>query len=1116
MKILLGLLFFATAASAISQVLPGRDAFVVHRPEQHLSTGRTLPASALVVERPTDAYMPGVIIVKTRGSYGQVTKASKIEGSTVQSTLNTLDISEVTSTYPTPGNASAADVKLASEIGLDRIYTITFSDPIDAFDVCLRMMANPDVEYAMPMIIHKQSFIPNDALYNQQTWMKNMKIEDAWDESKGSSSVIIAIVDSGTDWMHEDLSAKIKMNSKEVPGNGKDDDQNGYVDDVRGWDFVGNVSAQEAYAGVLRPDNDPRVSFGTINGTNGHGTMTAGCAAANTNNGIGVAGTGFNCMILPIKVGSDNPQVGGLLAGYKGVKYAADMGAQIINCSWGGTTPDPGGQDLMNYCLAKGALVVAASGNDGLFTDATPHYPSSFAGVLSVGASTSSNAPSYFSNYGYDVTTYAPGENILTTFQNNTYQSTNGTSFSSPFVAGICGLIKSKHPEWTPEMIIQQVRSTSDPMQGVTGSNRPKYYGCVNASKALRYNASFSSGDRIPGIDMLSMSAGATGQITTYDPVNVDIVLKNYLGDATDVKLTVEPLGGAVDITGNKSVAVPTVLHDATTTLNLTVKLKPTYPWYEANQQFMITVQSGSYLNYILVRIPVKLPTSNSHVTVSSSQYLSFDLADFTADGTLWTTGTYLSTNAVFAGTKSGISGVLAAPFKPTTICGVSGTMLMLGGQLSGKPTIAVTTNAKDWTPIDVSTSMSSVAGIAMIDGQLGFAFGNPVGGKIGLAKTTDGGITWSKVNNGPTSNTGETILPHVFHSNSKGVWFATSARRIISTINRGANWSSTVLPTPTGSEIKSIAVDTLLNGAAVYKNGSNYYVALSEAGSVWKSDAVNSSALGIVPAAVASPGKNLVLVGSNGEVFGSDNAGKDWQVILSRSPMTVTRAVAKTSGSTTLVTTGLNVGLLTYKYSGPNGTRIASLASDVIDYGTLESGQNRLRSIRVESTGESSVAITSRTLTPDASTPADAFRIVTEIDSIIEAGSSDNLGVRLYATTVGAYSATVTFTTNAQTNSTLSCLLKATVQEPVSVNDFTVSHTVRLYPNPSSSELMVELPADATLDMYNVNGELVAQLGSYQAGNQSLSVASLIPGTYQLRIRFAHEEMRIPFVRIP
>ncbi|MCO6465565.1 MAG: S8 family serine peptidase, partial [Bradyrhizobiaceae bacterium] len=580
-------------------------------------------------------------------------------------------------------------------------------------------------------------------------------------------------------------------------------------------------------------------------------------------------------------------------------------------CSWGGTTPDPGGQDLMNYCLAKGALVVAASGNDGLFTDATPHFPSSFAGVLSVGASTSSNSPSYFSNYGYDVTTYAPGENILTTFQNNTYQSTNGTSFSSPFVAGICGLIKAKHPEWTPEMIIQQVRSTSDPMKGVAGSNRPKYFGCVNASKALRYNDSFSSGDKVPGIDMLSLSAGATGQITSYDPVDVDIVLKNHLGDATDVKLTIEPLGGAVEVTGNTNITVPTILHDATTTLNLTVKLKPTYPWYEADQKFMITVQSGSYLNYVLVRIPVKLPTSNSHVLETSNQYVSFDIADLSADGTIWVAGTYLATNAIFTGNKNGANGVLAAPFKPATICGVSGTKVMLGGLMGGKPTIALTTNAKDWSPIDVSTSMSSVAGIAMIDGQLGFAFGNPIGGKIGIAKTTDGGLTWAKIHNSLTANSGETVLPHVFHVNSKGVWFATSAKRIISTMNRGATWSSSIIPASSGSEIKSIAVDTLLNGAAVYKNGSNYYVALSEEGSVWKSDAVNSNALGIVPAAVASPGKNLVLVGSNGEVFGSDNAGKDWQVILSRSPMTVTRAVAKTSGSTTLVTTGLNVGLL-------------------------------------------------------------------------------------------------------------------------------------------------------------------------------------------------------------
>lgn len=1117
------LLFVITVCSidVTSQILPGRDAYQVQTQAVTLSNGAALPASAFVVERPApNTYIQGMVLIKTRGTYGVHRHEGSIDGSSVNELLNVISTTNVTSTYVTPANASDEDVRLASQIGLDRIYTVRYASQEDAFDVCKRMMLQPDIEYAVPVLLHQQSFIPNDPKYAQQTWMKNLKMEEAWDVTRGSANVLIAIVDSGTDWMHEDLAGKIRINKNEIANNQIDDDQNGFVDDVRGWDFVGNVSAQEAYSGVLRPDNDPRVSYPTINGTNGHGTLTAGCAAASTNNGVGVAGTGFECSILPIKVGSDNPNVGGLLGGYAGVKYAADMGAQIINCSWGGTTADPGGQDLINYCLAKGALIVAASGNDGLFTEQTPHYPSSYEGVLAVGSSSGTDRVSGFSNYGYDVTTYAPGEYILSTFPNNDYQGFPGTSFSSPLVAGICGLIKAKHPDWTPQMIIQQIRSTSDQLVGVSAADRPKYYGRTNGRNALKYNNSFSSGDRVPGIAMqsLTIGTGAT-QIVNYDPTNISITLINYLADAQDVKVTVQPIGTGVSINGNAQTTIPSILHGATAPLNISMQLSDTYPWYEANVQLMLTIQSGAYLNYVMVRIPVRLPSNNQHTLASGSQYVSFNLVDFTTDGVLWASGTYLGSQAVFTGTQSGASNVIAAPFAATSLCGVNTRTVLLGGLSSSKATIAITRDAKNWSSTDVSGTMSSVASIAMLDSQTGFAVGNPVGskagGKFGIMKTTDGGLTWAKVSSAPNANGNETVSQQAAFANAGGFWFTTSAKRVIYTRNNGTSWSSAVVPGST-MQIISIAVDDADNGALVYTENGVNKVALSEKGGAWKADAVNLTALGIKAVAVGSPGKHLVLVGAIGQVFGSDNGGKDWQTILSKDAGTTRKAVARTAGNTIVATIGDNIGVLSYRYSGPNGSKILSVTNATIDYGNLTSGQNRLRTIKVESTGESDASILSVNLVPEGSTPSDAFRIVSELSSVIPAGGSDNLGVRLYATDTGTYRATATITSNANPGGTLVVSLIGYVSPATGVEDGTIENVIALFPNPSRGNSTLVLPAAATVSVVSVTGQRVRSYGLLAAGANQISVEGLSEGMYTIVVEEGKQSITIPMVYVP
>jgi len=1088
-----------------SQVQPGNGSYSVYLPQRSFANGTTvLPSVHTLTRMKVGTYVPAVVIVKTRATHGVLHNSSTIEGSLANIVLASVGSRSVSSTFQ-----NITSDGIAGAIGLDRVYTVRYSESVDPFDVCLKLMEAPDVEYAIPMEIHQPGFVPNDPDYaTKQPWMKTMKLEAAWDISQGASNVVIAIIDSGTDIEHSDLAGQVFINKGEIPGNGIDDDKNGFVDDVNGWDFVGNISMQEAQAGVLRPDGDPKVRFGTINQTNGHGTAVAGCAIAQTNNNRGIASTGFKCTLLPIKAASDNPQIGGILAGYPGIVYAADMGAAIINCSWGGTQNNPLGKDVINYALGKGSLVVTASGNNSLFTDKTQFYPGGYEGVLNVGASSLSDRPSSFTNYGSDVTVYAPGDDIYSTFPNNRYQTFSGTSFSAPLVAGICGLIKAKHPDWTPQMITHQIRSTADLLNGVSSSDRQYYYGRVNAERALKFNASFTSGDRLPGIGVNSVQAGGSGIITNYDPTPVTLELKNYLASASNVKVTITPRSNNAVISGSNTITVPNFNHDQTESLNITVQLKPTFPWYEANLNFIVTIQAGSYVNYAVVNVPVLLSTTNKHTLSPPSEFVSYGILDLASDGQLYASITLFNQAALAYGSLKGSSAIAGVPFSPTAIHGIAGSGVVIGGLEAGKPTIARSTDMSQWSKKEVSSFMGSVAGIHMFNSTTGVAFGDPVGGKLGLARTTDGGYSWQRLNNAPVANTKESALTGVVYGNETGAWFATTSQRIIITKDGGLTWTTSLLPV-SGAVIKSVAFTDSKNGVLLYEASGKTWLANTTNGGTWNAQVFDPATLGISAVAVASPGPHHLLIGSNGEVFASDDTGETWNVVLSKAAGPTKYAVARMAPTPLLITAGETVAMLEYRFSGPNGTRIFSVESEFVNYDTLEAGQNRLRSVRISNTGTSDIAIDSIVISPQGATPADAFRITSEPPTVIIADSSIRLPVRMYATTTGSYSATVTVFANAQ-NGPLTLQLNGYVKRPTSVSE-SIAGELHAYPNPASSSITLHLPAQATVNIVDIQGLTIQSSGELQPGTHVFQLGNLAVGHYAICVTTPHSIRYIP-----
>ncbi len=1111
-KTFLVLLALAFITPATAGLLPGRDAYAVVRNATPLPNGMVLPASVSIIERPKPGtFVPGVVIVKTRAAHGVARNSGSIIGSAANNTLASADVRDVQSAY-----FNLADGELAKSIGLDRIYQVRFDAGIEPFDLCARLMENSDVEYAIPLYIHTMFLTPNDPRYSQQPWMSSTKTNLAWDVTKGSASTIIAIIDSGTDWQHEDLASRIWTNPNEIPDNGIDDDKNGFIDDIRGWDFVGNVSSADVQQGILRPDNNPRVT-GQITDVTGHGTVVGGCAGAATDNAIGVASTGFNCKIIPIKCGSDNPNFGGILQGYNAIAYAADLGAPIINCSWGGAGIDPGAQDIVNYATNKGSLVIAASGNDGLNNDSYLQSPASLNNVLSVGSCSVTDRPSNFSNYGMNVDVYAPGENILSTYPNNQYRALTGTSFSSPLTSGIAALIKTLHPDWTPEMIAAQMRGTVDEMVGVSANIRPLYWGRVNAQRCVTVNSSWTSGTRMPGIVSTGVTIGTSGKITSLEKTTVQFNLKNVLADAQNVAVTVQVNDPRVRYFGNSTIQVGSMARNATTSGSFELQLDQAYPWYASNINVTLTISAaGNYVAFEPILVPVQITTQNSFSLLASVPSSSWDIIDYTTDGTLYATGTVFGQRALLRGTQGGGGGLGGLPYSATALDAVSSTQVLFGGIQSGRASISRSTSGgNSWSTNDVSAQMASVESIRMYDGQNGIAIGNPVSGRFGVASTTNGGGEWRSVTTAPSANGSERVVSKTVWHLGNAFWFATSSGRILSSLNRGQTWAQGSLGV-TGAVIVSMAFRDSSNGIILYRTGLDeagpYRIASSTNGGVSWRAGTTDLALGTIPVSVGANQSHHVLVGVNGEVFGSDDNGSGWQVILSQPAGVVIGTMYLVTDRPTIFLAGAALSMLQYRYAGPNGTKIPEFSTTQLGFGFLEPGQTRLRTATLRNTGTSDLVVSEYGTVSVGSTPAGAFSIATDPRTIVPAGGSTSISLRCTASDTGAYEGRLIVLSNG-TPSTIELPLFAMVTPATSVaEDQMCVAEVTLWPTPASTSIRVTSQATISATVFSLSGQQM-YTGLLDAGQSTIDVTTWPSGTYTMLLVHGMGVRSVPLI---
>jgi subtilisin family serine protease len=344
----------------------------------------------------------------------------------------------------------------------------------------LSSLSFPGIEYVQPNYLRKMHNNPNDLYYGLQSAYVS-SIPDAWNYTTGSRLIKVGVIDSGVLVNHPDLHDNIYINPNEIPNNGIDDDNNGYIDDWCGWDFVDAPEMSDTALGdFIGQDND-------VEDENYHGTHVAGIIGAVGNNGIGIAGTCWNVSIVALRAGFRTTSGQGFLQdddAAAAIVYAADNGCNVINMSWGDPVYSPIISDACEYAYAKGVTLIASAGNE---PGAQLSYPAKLSCVISVGSVNSAKQLSGFSSYGIDLDLVAVGERVLSTYKlegNEQYFYQDGTSMSAPYVTGSVALLLSLQPGLSPQQVRSRLLNSTDDL-APTGYDSKTGHGLLNVKKLL-------------------------------------------------------------------------------------------------------------------------------------------------------------------------------------------------------------------------------------------------------------------------------------------------------------------------------------------------------------------------------------------------------------------------------------------------------------------------------------------------------------------------------------------------------------------------------------------------------------------------------------------------------
>ena len=742
--------------------------------------------------------IPGVVVIKFKRSNSIAGTPILHSAEPLLATLSKLGVTSLAHAFPHVAPVSDADVA-AGKVDLSRIYHASIPSSMNPAEVAARIAQLPGVEYAEPRYYYYLCDIPNDSAYvsMQQVYFERMKVPDAWTLQRGSPNVIIATVDGGTNWQHPDLLANIWINPgedlnhdgrfQESDLNGVDDDHNSFADDIIGWNF-----ADSTY--------NPR---GSLPLSADHGTKTASLFGAVTDNNLGMAGTSWNCRVLPV-CAADPVSDDRILWGPQGIQYAADMGAHVINCSWkqrGFTqNPDKELQEAINYATLAGALVVAAAGNvppvgdDHRNNDEVPYYPASYDHVLSVGATEdTSDALAYFSHYGLNVSAFAPGMRIRVALDDGSYNTEQGTSLSAPIVAGLAGLLKSAHPTWGPEQIAAQIRMTSDPID----ASNPSFAGSLGHGRVNFYRAlsEVPAGVVFIGGTFHKPSDTAT-LFMTDDTVIFSSKIRNVLPHAAEnlsFSVTADPaLIPLPQITGptrldpnaEDSVHIPLLVSSPGGRVDVSVRVRwnaNTDEWDARLFRTTVYARGGIWTRQ----------TSPTTVRLISIHAVSGSVA-WAAGSNSWQGATVILRTT--DGGKNWASVSVPAGFYPVCIFAIDSLHAWAGGGGEGELIYMTANGGVTWARQDFPLPRYGyvMRGLWFADAAHGFALGDrSTAGRIVLLRTSDGGTTWAHIPGEPAADTVFEAANLICGTDKEHIWYTATDSLVYRSTDGGETWSS-------------------------------------------------------------------------------------------------------------------------------------------------------------------------------------------------------------------------------------------------------------------------------------------------------------------------------------
>ena len=593
----------------------------------------------------TSDYMARTIIFRVKPEFRALCSENQIVSNPINKILFGLGQTQLFKVFPnhqppaTPFNERGQKL-----VDLSLIYELHYSANLDLVKVINSLLSTGIMMYAEVKYLPTVEYIPSDPSASSQYHLSKIDAYTAWDIHKGDTNTVIGIVDTGTDLDHPDLAANMKINYAD-PVNGIDDDNDGYIDNFKGWDLG-------------ESDNTPETN------ASNHGSHVAGCAAAVTDNGIGVAAPGFYCKYLPVKIADAS---GALTKAYEGIVYAADHGCQVINNSWGGEGGSSFGQNIVDYAtFNKNSLVICAAGNN---SSSSNFYPAAFNNVLSVAATTSSDAKAGFSNYGATVDICAPGNNIYAAQSNNTYAAQSGTSMASPIAAGCAAVVKSYFPTYTAAQVGEQLRVTADNIYGVSGNaGFPNMLGKgrINFLNALTLTS--------PSVRMINrvITDNNDNILVVNDSMFITADFTNYLDPTSNLIATLTVISPYVTIVDGSTTlgAIPTLGVTNNNADPYVVKINSNAP-QNILVTFKVTYQDGLYNDFEIFQVTINVDylniTINDVFTTNSSKgRISYNGTgqaeglgfDYNSQGTItYETGLMIGTSSSVADNVRGASG---------------------------------------------------------------------------------------------------------------------------------------------------------------------------------------------------------------------------------------------------------------------------------------------------------------------------------------------------------------------------------------------------------------------------------------------------------------------------